>query len=193
MLLSPTTSRRLSGGAPAVRRSNSARPFYGRRSSASHSGGIAAGPKPAAAQAVAAMSVTVAGAPEPRPAASGMDEARPEAADDAEAARVDFAKSPLAAPEEPARRSKRRRLSSSAAKAEAVPVQHQGGDVKITGTPAPADKPFSDEVVTLERMQSVQCDRCSKWRVVDPDYQVRARHINPACMWAAWHQAAASR
>ena len=55
-----------------------------------------------------------------------------------------------------------------------MPLHHELGDGKRTpGNGAPTDKPFDDEVVTLERLQSVQCDRCSKWRLVDPDYKVR--------------------
>jgi len=106
-----------------------------------------------------------------------MDEARPEAAAGAEAAAVDFAQHPLGTPEEPARRSKRRRLSSGAEKTAAVLAQHQSSDLKAADRIPPVDKAFSDEVVTLERMQSVQCDRCGNWRAVDPDYRVRARRV----------------
>ena len=179
MLLSPTTSRRLSsGGVPAMRRSSGgARSSFGRRGSASISSGIATGPKSATLEAVDALSTTPgpAAAPEPQTAASESDKAILEAADDANGAHTGMiTPTAPASAEQPARRSKRRRLSSAAVQAAAVPAQHQqGGDVQMA---EPADKPFDDEVGTLEQMQSVQCDRCGKWRVVDPNYKVRT-HI----------------
>ena len=76
--------------------------------------------------------------------------------------------------EEPARSSKRRRLSTRTKQAAAVPEQHQHGEITTPVKATPADKEFSDEDMTVERLQSVQCDRCSKWRLIDPNDKVRA-------------------
>ena len=173
MLLSPATSRRLSGSVPALGRSGS-RSSFGRQGSASRPRGASestAHEVPGAASSPAADETPQTPISEAFP----TDVQSPDASDGA----VNVQNSVVAAGEpvavdEPARQSKRRRLSSRTTKVAATPVQHQEVIAKMSLIAAPADKLFDNDMVTMERMQSVQCDRCGKWRLVDPDLQVRA-------------------
>ena len=168
VLLSPTVSRRLSGIAPDMGVS-SATSTSPRRSSVSYSGSLGTTATALATSGRLADHQQELAAPL-QPGSLPPDASAAGTVPDGVAATP-------AAENEPAQRPKRRRLERSpVSSAAAVPVhRHQEG--KAVAADGLEDKPFSDGGAIIERLQSVQCDRCGKWRLVEPHYQVS---IGPA-------------
>jgi hypothetical protein len=163
VLLSPMVSRRLSGFAPEVAVSSEHSPPPCRSSISRSDGRICS---TAAASAVTGhIAAQTTGSAVPVQPASGL---LPE---DSTAATVPDSLAEAAAVEdEPAPPAKRRRRTCGVTSAAAVPVPHHHGS-QAKAAYRPVDKLFSDGAAKVERLQWVHCDRCGKWRLLDPHYQ----------------------
>ena len=174
VLLSPTVSRRLSGIAPEHAEGSAPDPPP-RQRSVPCSGSIGK------ADATAASTVHVA-SHEVAPAVTSQPDSPRQIEQLQQGIAADSLPNGTAAPldveEEPAHPPKRRRLSRSRKPSvSAVPEHHQLGNTAKTVDVRDClkDKLFSDGAAEVERVQWVQCDRCGKWRLLDPDYKVSTR------------------
>ena len=163
VLLSPTVSRRLSGIAPELAASSENMPSP-RRSSVSRSGGRGSAAGASAVTSHNATQPKETAALPPQPGNSFPPE------DSAAAMGPDSLAEAPAAVDNPAPPAKRRRRNSGVTSTVAVPVphHHRGQAGAAVGS---VDKPFSDKAAKVERLQWVQCDRCGKWRLLEPHYQ----------------------